>query len=124
MSTNFQNRLSSDSLYTYSSFENIKLILENGLRHSLNTEKYPYKEFEHKNFIVSFCDILPTQVEYHRSIYGKYGIALSKEWGIRNGVTPVRYIHENSRGAQEKYTKLKRYLPKAHQVEIVQALVL
>jgi hypothetical protein len=28
--------------------------------------------------------------------YGKFGIGLEKDWGIRNGVSPVLYYHETS----------------------------
>jgi len=108
MSTKTSERLSSDFLYTYTGkLDNIKLMLKYGLRHSLNSEKVPYKNSIQQNFIICFCDILPEQADYHKSVYGNYSIAFTKEWGIRNAITPLRYIHKNSPGAQANYIKLK-----------------
>jgi hypothetical protein len=103
------NRLSSDYLYTYTSqYDNLKSILENGLRHSLVEEKIPYKkDIYQQNFVVCFCDILPHQADFHKSVYGNYAIAFKKEWGIKNGITPLRYIHENSPGVSPEYSRLK-----------------
>ena len=42
--------------------------------------------------MASFCDIPITLLDEHNSRYGNYGIALSKEWAKRNGLTPVMYI--------------------------------
>lgn len=43
-----------------------------------------------------FCDINMHQIEGHLSWYGYYGLALTKEWGIRNNIQPVQYINQNS----------------------------
>ena len=43
-----------------------------------------------------FCDIFLTKLEKHMAIYGKYGIAFTKEWGTSNKIQPVQYINENS----------------------------
>ena len=103
-----RTRLSSDFLYTYTQQLNtIKLMLKFGFRHSLNIERIPYKNSEQHNFIVCFCDILPEQAAYHKGVYGSYAISLTKEWGIGNGVTPLRYIHQNSPGAHADYIKWK-----------------
>ncbi len=108
MKTNNNDRLSSDFLYTYTGkLENIKLMLKHGLRHSLNVEKIPYKNSIQQNFILCFCDILPSQADYHKSVYGNYSISFKKEWGIKNGITPLRYVHDNSPGTHEDYIKLK-----------------
>lgn len=44
-----------------------------------------------------FCDINMHQIEEHLSWYGYYGLALTKEWGIRNNIQSVQYINENSK---------------------------
>src|ERR1700739_1067567 len=132
MATIKHYRLSSDYLYTYTSNpDNIKLMLKYGLRHSLNIEKLPYKNSEQHNFIVCFCDILPEQADYHKSVYGNYAIAFKKEWGIRNKVSPLRYIHENSPGATDDYVKIKNDLREArstlkdgNQIDYFQTLLL
>lgn len=46
--------------------------------------------------IVSFCDIPLSQTTNHMETYGKYAIGLKKEWGIRNGISPVLYMHHDS----------------------------
>lgn len=48
-----------------------------------------------------FCDIPISHIASHLDFYGSYGIGLSKSWGIKNGLTPVTYVHENS--VQLKY---------------------
>ncbi len=101
-------RLSSDSLFHYKHSKDIfKLILKNGFRHNMWPESHPYKNSIQNNFIVCFCDILPGQASYHRLCYGDFSIGLSKEWGIKNGVTPVRYVHQNSCGTDAEYIEFK-----------------
>ena len=53
--------------------------------------------FDDTQFVVgipmsSFCDIPISLLDEHNKRYGNYGIALSKEWAIKNGLTPVMYI--------------------------------
>lgn len=43
-----------------------------------------------------FCDINMHQIEEHLSWYGYYGLALTKEWGIKNNIQPIQYINPNS----------------------------
>jgi hypothetical protein len=50
-----------------------------------------------------FCDLPLSQIDNHLEFYGSYGIGLSKEWGKKNGLTPLTYIHDNS--TQIKYLK-------------------
>ncbi len=61
-----------------------------------------------------FCDILPEQAAAHRECYGNYAIALTKDWGIKNGISPVRYIHEQSPGVSPEYIKLKELFRETH----------
>jgi hypothetical protein len=46
--------------------------------------------------MVSFCDLPLSQTAFHLSVYGNYGIGMTKEWGRRNGITPVLYVHRES----------------------------
>jgi hypothetical protein len=43
-----------------------------------------------------FCDLPLSQIGSHLEFYGYYGIGLSKEWGMENGLTPITYIHTKS----------------------------
>ncbi len=77
-----QQQLSSDYLYTYTSkLNNVKLMLKYGLRYSLNKEKL---NPEQQNYIVCFCDILPEQSGYHRSVYGNPWKPVSKKMHTRS----------------------------------------
>ena len=56
-----------------------------------------YLSFDETDFCVgipmaSFCDIPITLLDEHNSRYGNYGLALTKEWAIAKGITPVMYI--------------------------------
>lgn len=44
--------------------------------------------------MVSFCDFKLSEMNFHFQKYGKYGIGLSKEWGIKNDLNPVLYIND------------------------------
>jgi hypothetical protein len=62
-------------------------------------------------FAVCFCDLPLELSAEHRSQYGEYAIAMNKEWGMRNGATPVRYYHIDSPdfGTPEKKMYLSLY---------------
>ncbi|GHV10689.1 hypothetical protein FACS1894162_5360 [Bacteroidia bacterium] len=103
-----ENRLSSNYLYHYKKGINVvKLILEYGFRHTLWSEKVLFKDSEQQNFMVCFCDILAEQADFHKSCYGNIAIVLTKEWGIKNDISPVRYVHKNSVGQKSDYIRLK-----------------
>jgi hypothetical protein len=46
--------------------------------------------------MVCFCDLPLSLISKHLDEYGQFGIGLTKKWGIKNGVTPVFYMHEQS----------------------------
>jgi len=46
--------------------------------------------------MVCFCDIRLHQIKNHVETYGKYGIAMSKEWGIERRINPIHYLTENA----------------------------
>lgn len=48
-----------------------------------------------------FCDINMHKLEDHLSWYGYYGLALTKEWGMKNGIQPIQYINPNSNLKQD-----------------------
>lgn len=46
--------------------------------------------------MVCFCDIPLSQISGHISTYGKYAIGIKKDWAIKQGVSPILYVHDNS----------------------------
>jgi hypothetical protein len=97
------SRLSPDSLFHFTpSLNNLLGILD-----STFYPRYCYEEFElidndRQPFIedavpmVCFCDIPLSQLMNHIKIYGKYGLGLTKAWGIKKGLNPVIYFNKNS----------------------------
>lgn len=78
-------------------FELLKKILKNGIIPNYCEEDL---SFDKTTFVVgipmaSFCDIPITLLDEHNKRYGNYGIALSKEWAIKKGLTPIMYIANN-----------------------------
>lgn len=43
-----------------------------------------------------FCDINLHRLGEHLSMYGYYGLAFSKEWGMKRGIQPIQYINPDS----------------------------
>ena len=43
-----------------------------------------------------FCDINMHKLDDHLAWYGHYGLAFSKEWGMRNKIQPIQYINPDS----------------------------
>lgn len=104
--------ISSNTLFHFTnSTNNIISILETGFSPRFCLEQFGPELFigqidymETAIPMTCFCDIPLSQIENHLEFYGFYGIGLSKDWGQKNGVTPISYIHENS--TQVKYLKL------------------
>jgi hypothetical protein len=46
--------------------------------------------------MVCFCDIPLSLTARHLATYGHYGLGLTKEWGMRNGLSPLLYCHAKS----------------------------
>lgn len=83
--------------------QGLKGILGTGFRFSDCVEELPSNGFSANvdHYLstlkcVCFCDIPLSQSEEHRSQYGDYSIAMSKQWAVDVGVTPIRYLHHNS----------------------------
>ncbi|CAJ1799084.1 hypothetical protein OPFLODJI_01329 [Aeromonas hydrophila] len=91
--------ISTNSIIHYTgSYKALTSILEEGFKVKYCLEKlYLHDEVSNAAHpMVSFCDIPLSDSTQHFSAYGKYGIGLSKEWAIKNGVNPVIYIDRNS----------------------------
>src|SRR5260370_37777432 len=46
--------------------------------------------------MVCFCDLPLSLIGRHLREYGQFGIGLTKDWGMKHGVTPVFYTHRES----------------------------
>lgn len=46
--------------------------------------------------MVCFCDIPLSRIFEHTEFYGKYGLGLTREWGIQKKLTPLFYSAEDS----------------------------
>lgn len=97
---------SSKLLHHTREFENLISIIENGFEHRTVNESLPFSEhsssafnipgiirYDFKFDAVCFTDLPPDKIANHIDQYGEYVIGLSKDWGIANGITPIRYIH-------------------------------
>lgn len=60
--------------------------------------------------MISFCDLTIAQLynnPEHRKSFGEYAIGLTKEWGIKNRVSPVMYVHKNSQPTKQLQELIK-----------------
>lgn len=46
--------------------------------------------------MLCFCDINLHKIQDHMNLYGSYGIAFSKKWGIEKGIQPIQYVNTKS----------------------------
>jgi hypothetical protein len=92
--------VSANTLFHFTSTRQSLLgILSNGLfaRYSLeNFESIISDKAELVFPMTCFCDIPLSQVKRHTSIYGKYAIGFTKNWGMKNKINPVIYTYPNS----------------------------
>jgi len=112
--------ISSSVLFHFtSSLANLKSILENGF-YPRYCPEYSYGSKQghaaSKNLppltavpMVCFCDLPLALIKFHLKAYGEFGIGLTKEWGIRNGLSPVFYIHEQSLLFQLLPSRIRAY---------------
>ena len=86
-------------------------ILKNGFypRFCLEDISWARTKDNHMAFpMVCFCDIPIGRISEHTAFYGEFGLGLTKEWGLKNKLSPVAYTH--STGA---VSDLLRYIIKS-----------
>jgi hypothetical protein len=92
--------LSSNTLFHFTNEKKFLIsILKNGLfvRYSLeNYQNLINNKAEIVFPMTCFCDIPLSYVKNHTKTYGRYAIGLTKEWGMKNKVSPVIYSYPNS----------------------------
>jgi hypothetical protein len=99
--------ISTNSIIHYTnSFEILSSILKEGFRIKYCAERLYLGKNGSSNAahpMISFCDIPLSNSAQHFDAYGKYGLGLTKNWAIKNGVNPVLYIDRNSLIAESIY---------------------
>ncbi len=98
--------VSANTLFHFTSLKGLKGILSSGGFYCQYSDEHfenilPSKSHYRFTYIpmTSFCDLTIMQLSndsVHRDNFGEFGIGLTKEWGIRNGVSPVMYVHKGS----------------------------
>lgn len=107
MEIKIMSRLSPSSLFHFTPhLKNLLGILDNTFYPRYCYERFDLLDNDEQPFVddafpmVCFCDIPLSQLMSHINTYGKYGLGMSKEWGIREGLNPVIYFNKNSRLAK------------------------
>ncbi|MGR6831350.1 abortive infection system antitoxin AbiGi family protein [Aliivibrio wodanis] len=76
--------------------ETLKLIFKNGFwpRYCLEDVRwFGFKSFDYIAYpMVCFCDIPLSKIDDHVNFYGEFGIGLTREWAIKNGLNPILYV--------------------------------
>lgn len=91
--------LSSNSLIHFTgSKDNLMGILKNNFKPYYCKERISVEDRYWEFYVpmVSFCDIPLSQLKDHIAKYGSYGIGLTKEWAVAQGLNPVLYIERGS----------------------------
>lgn len=103
--------ISTNSIIHYTkTFSILTSILKEGFRIKYCAETLRLGEKKKSNAahpMVSFCDIPLSDSNQHFETYGRYGIGLSKQWAVKNGVNPVIYVDEQSLIAASIYELIK-----------------
>lgn len=120
--------VSANTLFHFTGRDSLeKILLSKHFRPSYSLERFtnvlPRRSYFYKAYIpiVCFCDLTITQLSNqsrHTKDFGKFGIGLKKEWGVKNGVSPVVYVHNKSHPSNqinklvEELSSIKQNFPK------------
>lgn len=92
--------LSANTLFHFTSkTDNLFKIINEGFKPNYCLETWPGMENQRNEIafpMVCFCDIPLSSITEHASKYGKYALGVSKDWGVKNAITPIIYTHINS----------------------------
>ena len=105
----------STSLFHFTkSLDVLESILLNGFYPRLSAEDVSWignKEASLIDFVVfpmvCFCDIPLGRIADHVDFYGEYGIGMSKDWALKNGLNPVFYLSSSAAVAESFVTAIK-----------------
>lgn len=97
-SRNHKENLSASVLFTFTPrLEYMIDMLKNGISPRYVYERLPGSKKYYIAPMKCFCDIPLGKVKNHMDRYGYYGIGLKKSFLLEHRVTPVIYIHRNSK---------------------------
>jgi hypothetical protein len=90
----------SDNLFHFTrSRDSLKGILLNGFMPRYCLEDVGWLAIGDKFMaypMTCFCDIPISRIGDHTGFYGNYGLGLTKDWGLKNGLTPLVYASPGS----------------------------
>jgi len=96
--------ISANTLFHFTNkLENIKNILTHNFCPRYCLERLGFlsnEEFDVGIPMICFCDIPLSQISDHVATYGNYAIGLKKEWAITNKISPIIYLHDDSKTNQ------------------------
>lgn len=80
------------------------IVTEMGMYPRFNEENFEFldvkygEEYLNQLYIpmLCFCDIPLKSLTNHNLTYGNYAIALTKNWGEKNRISPIHYLYKNS----------------------------
>lgn len=87
-----------DILFHFTTKESLETILRETFKVSYARERIHGRR-KKKEFavpMVSFSDLRLSELKQNIGTYGKFGIGMTKEWAIRNGLNPVMYASKES----------------------------
>ena len=87
-----------DILFHFTTKESLEAILRDTFKVSYARERI-HGGRKRKEFavpMVSFSDLRLSELKQNIGTYGKFGIGMTKEWAIRNGLNPVMYASKES----------------------------
>lgn len=96
------SKINADTLFTFMDKYDylIEILKQKMISPRYCTENLEYLKIKKLNKISfpmkCFCDINLHKLNEHLDFYGYYGIAFSKQWGMKNGIQPVQYINPYS----------------------------
>ena len=87
-----------DILFHFTTKNNLNKILEDSFKISYARERIlgGKREKEFAVPMVSFSDLRLSELKNNIGTYGKFGIGLTKDWAINNGLNPVMYVSKDS----------------------------
>ncbi|HAR62127.1 MAG TPA: hypothetical protein DCS13_01550 [Candidatus Margulisbacteria bacterium] len=116
------SKISEDFIFHYTKKEALLSILKTGFVWGKTKEPIPYSKDAkgvvlsgQTTYMICFCDLPIDLATRHRGTYGDYAIGLRKDWAYRRQISPVKYVHKNTRliSNMKQYPDLTYRLSKA-----------